>query len=66
MDMELRYEDGSLNAYCVKCNSKLRETTEKLREMASSGKFETIHALCEKCANKFSVDLQLGMKEYGR
>lgn len=64
--MELRHEDGSLNAYCVKCGNRLKKTTAKLKELAASGKFETVDALCDKCSNKFSVGLQLGMKEYGR
>jgi len=66
MEMELKYEDGSLNAYCVKCNSKLEKTTQKLKELAASGEFECVDVLCEGCSSKMSVNLQLGMKEYGK
>ena len=66
MEMELKYEDGSLNVYCVKCHNKLEKTTQRLKELAASGEFETVDVLCEACSSKMSVGLQLGMKEYGK
>ena len=65
MSMEIRKEDGSLNAYCVKCGNRLTATTEKLKELAKTGEFETVAVLCEQCSSKFSVNLQLGSQEFG-
>ena len=65
MSVEIRQEDGSLNAYCVKCGERLEATTQKLKELAASGEFETIDVLCSVCENKLSVGIQLGHKENG-
>lgn len=63
--MELRVEDGSLNAYCSGCGSKLDRTTKKLEELAATGNFEDVHVLCPKCSAKLRVSIQLGHIEHG-
>ena len=54
-DLELRQTNGSLNAYCADCGSKLEKTTAKIRELATSGKFERIDILCEKCGKIMEI-----------
>lgn len=63
--LELRKENGCLSAFCAKCGTKLEKTTLQLKELASSGKYEEVEVLCEKCKSKITVNLQLGEKEYG-
>jgi len=65
MSVELKSEDGSLNVYCAKCGEKLQATTEKLRELSKTGKFETVNVLCSKCAQSLSFSIQLGSLELG-
>lgn len=63
--LELRKEDGSLNAYCAVCGTRLEKTIEDIRELACSGLLTKLEVLCPKCQAKAVIELQLGKQELG-
>lgn len=60
--VELRSESGSWTAYCGSCGRKLTKTTDKIRSLIVSGKFETVDSFCFLCGAKVKFDLQLSAR----
>lgn len=63
--LELRTENGKLNALCYKCGTTLEKTNVELQELSSTGKIKTLDIVCPKCEARAKIELQLGVKENG-
>ena len=64
--LELKNENGKLQASCYKCGSELERTNAELQELSSTGELKVLDIVCPKCKAKASIEFQLGVKEYGK
>lgn len=64
--LELRKENGKLCAVCYKCGATLNKTNAELQELSTSGKVKIVDVVCPKCAAVAKIEMELGVKEYGK
>ena len=64
--LELKNENGRLNASCYKCGTTLEKTNVELQELSSTGKVKVLDIVCPKCEARAKIELQLGVKENGK
>lgn len=65
MGIELKKEDGKLKVYCSKCGSSIDSASERFKELASSGEFESVEITCTECSCVSTMSLKLGIRERG-
>ena len=64
--VELNKANGSLAAYCTKCNKKISSTTKRVQELYNSGEFGSVDSFCTFCGQKARFKVQFKNKEYGK
>ena len=64
--LELRSENGRLTAACYKCGSLLDKTNVELQELSATGSVKITDISCSKCQATAKIEMELGVKEYGK